>query len=98
MVTATGISLSGSAAPNYALSSATASTNAKINPKSVTASVTASDKTYDGANTAMVTGCTLTGVLAADAANVSCGAAAATFASANAGTWMVTATGISLSG
>ena len=68
-----------------------------ITRKSVTPSVTASDKTYDGTTTATAT-CSLTGVLAADTAAVTCSAASATFASPNAGTHTVTATGISLSG
>src|SRR5215212_6835209 len=71
-----------------------------VSPKSVTASVTANNKTYDGNTTATVSGCTLSGVLAGDVANVSCSAAGPnTFANANVGTGKtVTATNISLSG
>ena len=67
---------------------------------SLTASVTAADKTYDGNNTATITGCSLTGVLAGDVGNVTCTAGGATFASSNASTspQIVTATGITLSG
>ncbi|MGZ4896370.1 MAG: kelch repeat-containing protein, partial [Candidatus Angelobacter sp.] len=97
-VTAT-VSLSGTASGNYLLSSSAATTTAKINPKQVTASITASDKTYDGTNAATITGCSLTGVLAGDAANVSCSGSSATFASAHASAspQTVTAT-VSLSG
>src|SRR5688500_15676047 len=71
-----------------------------VNPKSVTANVTASNKTYDGNTTAFITGCTLTGVLVGDTANVTCSAAGPnTFADANVETGKtVTATNISLSG
>ncbi|MFP5237143.1 MAG: beta strand repeat-containing protein, partial [Acidobacteriota bacterium] len=73
-VTATGIALSGSAAANYTLTSATATTTASITPVSVTASVTASNKTYTGTTAATITGCTLSGVLPADSSSVSCAA------------------------
>jgi hypothetical protein len=72
----------------------------KFTPKqSVTASVTASNKTYDGTTTATVATCSLTGVLPADAADVTCAAGAATFATASvANGKTVTATAITLSG
>src|SRR5215212_10047095 len=71
-----------------------------VSPKPVTASVTANNKTYDGNTTATISGCTLSGVLAGDVANVSCSAAGPnTFANANVGTGKaVTATNITLSG
>jgi Uri superfamily endonuclease len=71
-----------------------------VNKATVTASVTASNKTYDSNTTATITGCTLSGVLAADTANVTCSAAGPnTFADKNVGTSKtVTATNISLSG
>ena len=69
-----------------------------VTQKSVTPSITASNKTYDATTTA-TTACTLAGVLAADTGNVTCAAAAATFADKNVGTGKtVTATGITLSG
>jgi hypothetical protein len=97
-VTATGITLSGSAAVNYALSSTTANTTATINPASVTASVTAGNKTYDTTTAATITSCSLAGVLGSD--SVTCAAAGPnTFASAGVGTSItVTATNIGLSG
>jgi len=64
----------------------------------VTPSVTAANKFFDGTNSATITSCSLTGVQAADAPNVSCSAASATFSSPHAGTWTVTATGIALGG
>jgi hypothetical protein len=98
-VNATGITLGGSAAANYVLSSTSAIATATIDPVSVTASVTAASKTFDTNTAATITGCTLTGVLPADATNVTCAATAANFAAANAGPGVtVTATGISLGG
>jgi len=76
---------------NYIVTTVPISTG-EITPAPVAASITASNKTYDKTNTATVTGCTLTGVFAIDAAVVNCTGSAATFASANAGTWTVTAT------
>src|SRR6266508_2542802 len=98
-VTASGITLSGGASGNYALSSTTATTTANINRKPVTASATASNKTYDGSATATITSCTLSGVLAGDSANVSCSAASASFSDTNAGDGKSgTASRITLSG
>ena len=96
-VTVSGITLGGSNAANYALSSATATTTASITPVVLTATVTAANKAYDGAPGATVTGCTLSGVLGSDA--VSCAGGPATFASATVGTAkLVTVTAITLSG
>jgi MBG domain-containing protein/YDG domain-containing protein/CARDB protein/galactose oxidase-like protein/Kelch motif protein len=95
-VTATGITLGGSAADNYTLSSTTATASAKINHVTMTASVTAAGKQYDGTPAATITSCTLSG----SPANVTCTAASATFATANANLnpQTVTATGITLGG
>ncbi|HMH79084.1 MAG TPA: YDG domain-containing protein, partial [Candidatus Acidoferrum sp.] len=83
-VTATGITLTGTTAGNYTLgANTTATTTAKINAKSVTAAITADDKDYD-ATTAATIHCTLSGVLAAEAANVTC-SGTGSFADANAG-------------
>ena len=57
--------------------------------------MTASDKVYDGNNTATITSCTLSGVIAPDVVTCS---DSATFADKNVGTWTVTATGITLGG
>jgi hypothetical protein len=96
-VTVTGISLSGSAAGNYALSSTTATTTANITAATVTPSVTAQSKTYDGATTEPIANVTCT--LTPSESNLSCAETAAAFASANVGTGItVTVTGISLSG
>lgn len=60
--------------------------------------MTAANKPYDGTFTAKTT-CSLVGVLAADAANVTCSAGVASFATDSVGTGItVTATGIVLSG
>jgi autotransporter-associated beta strand protein len=56
----------------------------------------ASNKEYDGTATATLTGGTLSGVLGGDPVTVVAGSG--TFASANAGTWAVTASGFSLGG
>jgi hypothetical protein len=71
-----------------------------VNTKSVAvSSVSASNKSYDGTSAATITGCSLSGVLAADTANVTCSAASGSFADKNVGTGKtVTASGISLSG
>jgi hypothetical protein len=53
-VTATGISLSGTDAINYAHNT-TATTTADITARSLTVTITADDKTYDATNTASVT-------------------------------------------
>lgn len=98
-VTATGLTLSGSAASRYVLDSDTVTATAAIRPKPVTAAVAAADKTYDGTPSATITSCTLSGLLGPDSGAVSCGAANASFADPNAGTGKaVTAGGITLSG
>jgi hypothetical protein len=61
----------------------------------LTASITANDKPYDG-NTSATFTCALTGAVAGD--DISCTGGTATFASADAGTWTVTATGLGLAG
>jgi hypothetical protein len=81
----------GNGGNNYSVGTTT-NTTGVINPAPVTASITAANKTYDTTATATITGCSLTGVLAADAGKVTCSASGGTFASANAGTWTVTAT------
>ena len=68
-----------------------------IKPKPVTAAITAANKIYDTTNSATVTSCALTGVLTGEVGSVTCSGSGATFASANAGTRVVTAT-VSLSG
>jgi hypothetical protein len=96
-VTASGITLSGSAAGNYVLASTTATTTANITAATVTASVTAANKVYNGNTVATITGCSLSGVVNGD--TVTCAAATGAFASPNVGTGItVTASGITLSG
>ncbi len=67
-------------------------------PKSLTPSVaTGVNKVYDSTNTASVTACSLTGIVAPDV--VTCSATSATFADATVGTAkVVTETGITLAG
>jgi len=86
--------VSGAIATNYTLPT-TASGAGHITPASVTPAVTAIDKPYDGNNTATINACTLTGVISPDVVTCS---DSATFSSPNAGTWTVTATGITLGG
>lgn len=81
-VTAT-VTLSGTAASKYVVTNP-ATTTATINPKPITAVLTANDKAYDGSNAATISACSLTGVLAADGANVTCTGSSAAFASSNA--------------
>lgn len=67
--------------------------------KSVTASVTADDKIYDNTTDATISNCSLSGVLPADAGNVTCTAGSASFDDEDADTnKTVTATGITLGG
>jgi autotransporter-associated beta strand protein len=69
-----------------------------VNPKPLSITgVTASDKVYDGNTTATLTGGTISGgLVGSDTITVVPGSG--TFASPNAGTWAVTATGYALSG
>ena len=93
-VTATGITLDGLLAGNYALLSPTATTTAAITAKEATGAVTAQDKTYDG-TTAAIASCLVSGLVNGD--SVTCAAAAASFANAAVGSnKTVTATGITL--
>jgi autotransporter-associated beta strand protein len=103
-VTASGLSLSGADASNYALSSTTATTSATINPKSVTVAITASDKIYDQTATATVTR-TTSDIFSSDVANVTIGSTSNTFASADVArssgvvtSQTVTSSGLSLTG
>ncbi len=68
-----------------------------VTPKALTITgVTAGNKIYDGNASAALTGGALSGVLGGETVTVVPGSG--TFASANAGTWAVTATGYALSG
>jgi hypothetical protein len=76
----------------------TASASITVNPATVTPTITAQNKTYDGTTAATAT-CSLSGLLPADAGNVTCAVAGAAFADKNVGSGkIVTATGLSLSG
>jgi hypothetical protein len=79
--------------PNY---TGSATGSFVVGPKSVTAIVTAANKVYDGGIGATITGCSLTGVVPGDV--VTCTAGSGAFASANVGSWTVTAGGLSLAG
>ena len=97
-VTSTGMVLTGTKAANYSLTSVATAT-AAITAKTVNGSITASNKVYDGTTTASITGRTLTGVLAADVADVTLTGGTATFADKNVGTAkVVTGAGLLLSG
>ena len=96
-VTVAGISLSGTDAGNYTLSSATTqTTTASITAASLAVSVTADGKVYDGTTTA-APHFTLDGRIGTDDVSAAC--TSATFADKNVGTDKeVTIVGISLSG
>jgi hypothetical protein len=96
-VIASGLTLTGGAAAgNYVLGTTTAATTASITALPVTPAVTAADKPYDGTAAAILTSCTVDGVVSGDV--VAC-AGTATFADANVGTGKtVTANGLSLTG
>jgi hypothetical protein len=95
-VTATGLTLSGTAAGNYTLSSTGATTTANITEASVAPHITASNKTYDGTTDASIASRTLSGVISPDAVTLTGGSA--TFASKNVGSHTVTGSGFSLTG
>lgn len=80
--------------PNY---SGTTSGTFVIAPATVTATITAANKVYDTTTAATITNCSLSGVVAADVNNLTC-SATGVFSSANAGTWTVTATSVTLGG
>jgi hypothetical protein len=83
-ITTTGFTLTGAKASNYSLTQP--SLTANITTKSITVSgAVAQNKSYDGTTIATITGGTLVGVEAADAANVNL-SPNGVFASANAGT------------
>ena len=96
-VTATGLSLSGTTAGNYQLSSATATTTADITSAIVTPVVTVNNKPYDGTTAATIATRSLLGVIGTDDVTLTGGVAS--FADPNVGTGKtVTVTGLSLSG
>jgi len=95
-VTVTGLTLTGTDAANYTVSS-TASTTADISPAPLTASVVVQSKVYDGRVAAEVISRSLTGVLKSDEVDVAGGNAA--FVNKNVGTVKtVTVTDLSLTG
>ncbi len=97
-VTATGFTLTGTAAGNYTLGSASSwTTTANITPKHITGSFTAANKPYDGNTDATVLTRSLSGVIAGDTASLDGGTAS--FASKTVGNGKtVTLTGASLTG
>jgi hypothetical protein len=96
-VTATNLTLAGSAASNYALTTTTATALADITQLSVTGNFTADDKTYDGNTSATVLTRTLNGVVSGNAVSLNGGTA--TFANKNVGSGKtVTLTGAALTG
>ncbi|RQO76417.1 hypothetical protein DBR40_10935, partial [Pedobacter sp. KBW01] len=97
-VTAAGMTITGTRAGNYNLTGV-ATTTANITGLAITGNITADNKVYNGNNIATISGRTLTGVLAADVADVTLTGGIATFADANKGIGkMVTATGLTLTG
>ncbi|WBX84472.1 YDG domain-containing protein [Sphingosinicella microcystinivorans] len=95
-VTATGYALTGDDAGNYTLAQPTVA-DASISAKALTLSgVSAADKTYDGDTDADLSGGTLAGIVGSDDVEFTAGSGA--FASRNAGTWSVTASGYALTG
>ncbi|MBL8646305.1 MAG: hypothetical protein JNL46_03555, partial [Sphingosinicella sp.] len=96
VVTATGYTLSGSAAANYELTQPTVA-NATISAKVLTLTgVAAAGKDYDGNADADLSGGSLVGIVGSEDVEFSAGSG--TFASKNVGTWTITTTGYMLSG
>ncbi len=100
-VTASGFSISGSAAANYTLQPL-AGLSANISPAQLVVNgAVANNKVYDSTTAATInsSGATLTGVLGSDNVTLASGSAAGQFATANAGTNLqVTASGFTLAG
>jgi filamentous hemagglutinin family protein len=95
-ITATGYTLSGVDAGNYTLTQPTVA-NATITAKTLTLTgVSAAGKDYDGNADADLSGGSLVGVIGSE--DVEFVGGAGVFASKNAGTWSVTASGYTLSG
>ncbi|WP_241911846.1 filamentous hemagglutinin N-terminal domain-containing protein [Telmatospirillum siberiense] len=94
-VTLSGITISDGTgkASNYTINS---SATGAIDKATLTAIVTAANKTYDGTTTDAAS-VALSGLVSSDSGSVAASGTAA-FASANAGTWTVTVSGITLSG
>src|SRR6185503_14605071 len=101
-VTATGLSLSGTAAGNYQLASTSATTTADITAKGLTVSgVTANNKVYDGTTAATLNlgSAPLVGVVSGDTVTLNTASTVGTFADENVGTGKtVTVSGLALSG
>ena len=95
-VNVTGITISGTDAGNYTLTSITAITNADITSKGLTVNATANNKLYDG-NTTAVVATLISNKLGSDIITIA--NTTATFADKNVGTAkVVTVSGISISG
>ncbi|MCC6912551.1 MAG: autotransporter-associated beta strand repeat-containing protein, partial [Rhodospirillaceae bacterium] len=101
-VTATGLTLSGSDAGNYTLTSSTAATTATITPRSASVlGITANGKIYDGTAAATVdtASAALSNIVAGDSVVLNGAAYTAAFTDKNAGTGKtVRVSGFSLSG
>ena len=98
-VSVTGLTLAGTSAANYSLTSTAVFASGNITPKSVTGTITASSKVYDGNNLATIATRALSGLITIDAGNVVLTGGTAVFSSAAVGSLkVVTATGLSLSG
>lgn len=94
------ITLGGTKAGNYTLSTTGATATGSITAQSVSiASVTIADKVYDGTTTASVSAASLSGVIVGDEVSVDVSGATATFDNGNIGSEKtVTITGLSLMG
>ncbi|MGY2877104.1 hypothetical protein ACVW00_004294 [Marmoricola sp. URHA0025 HA25] len=97
-VTSTDLALAGADAGNYSLVPGPWTTTATITAKPVTGSFTPNSKVWDGTDSLTTSGLSLTGVLAADAANVTLTGGPTTFPSAAVGDYVVAGTGFSLTG
>src|SRR5688572_12259946 len=98
-VTATGLSLAGTKANNYILTSSTATTLADITALLLTGTVTIDNKVYDGTASATINDRTLAGVIGNEKVTYTGGTATFNDPEGNAGVDKpVTATGLSLGG
>jgi len=96
------VALTGAGAGNYHLTSTSASTTADIDKRDVSATISAADKTYDGTDSASITGCSLEtqlgnhGVISPDV--VGCSGSNGHFNSKNAGPDKAVSANVTLTG
>src|SRR6185503_18740837 len=95
-VSVSSLALTGAGADNYTLASTTATTTAAITAVTVTPTVTVANKPYDGTTGAVITSCTLPGLVGGDV--VGCAGTAAFDTPTIGANKLVTVSGLTLTG